>query len=119
MSTICTSLLALTAFSVAIAQPAGIPRPEYPQPQFRRELWMNLNGNWEFEIDRANVGLRENWANGKRLGRSILVPYSPESKMSGIEDTSMYSIVWYKRSITLPASFSGKRVLLNFGAVDY
>ena len=42
-----------------------IPRPEYPQPQFKREQWMSLNGEWEFEFDDPN-GLEENWACGAR-----------------------------------------------------
>jgi succinyl-diaminopimelate desuccinylase len=29
----------------------NIPRPEYPNPQFERKNWVNLNGEWEFEID--------------------------------------------------------------------
>ena len=50
---------------------AGIPRPEFPQPQFEREQWMNLNGPWEFEFDDANAGLDQDWAAGaKRFSRS-------------------------------------------------
>ena len=98
----------------------GIPRPEYPQPQFQREQWMNLNGRWEFAFDDANRGLEENWAAGTRkFDRSITVPFCFESVKSGIGDTSFHPWVWYRRAITLPESWKGRRVLLNFGAVDY
>src|SRR4051794_19774446 len=36
---------------------AAAPRPEFPEPQFQRELWQNLNGSWEFDFDDANAGL--------------------------------------------------------------
>lgn len=34
-----------------------IYRTEHPKPQFERENWINLNGQWQFEIDRANSGV--------------------------------------------------------------
>ena len=99
---------------------AAIPRPEYPQPQFQRENWMNLNGSWEFEFDDSNVGITENWASGARkFGRSINVPFCFESKLSGIAETGFHPWAWYRRTVTTPADWKGKRTLLNFGAVDY
>ncbi len=97
-----------------------IPRPEFPQPQFQREHWLSLNGRWEFEFDDANAGLDENWAaTAKKFNRSIQVPYCFESKLSGIGDTSFHPWIWYRRGFTVPADWKGKRVLLNFGALDY
>ena len=97
-----------------------IPRPEYPQPQFQREEWLNLNGRWEFEFDDANAGLREDWAAGaKKFSRAITVPFSFESPKSGIGDTSFHPYVWYRRTFNVPAAWKGKTVLLHFGAVDY
>jgi len=99
---------------------AETPRPEYPQPQFQRDLWLSLNGPWEFEFDDANVGIRENWAAAERkFSRTITVPFAFETKLSGIGDTSFHPYVWYRRSLSLPPEWKGKRVLLNFGAVDY
>ncbi|HOL72795.1 MAG TPA: glycoside hydrolase family 2 TIM barrel-domain containing protein [Bryobacteraceae bacterium] len=104
---------------IALAAPS-IPRAEYPRPQFQREQWLNLNGQWEFEFDDANVGLDENWASGsKKFSRTIVVPYSFESALSGIHDTSFHPWVWYRRSFTVPAAWKGKRILLHFGAVNY
>jgi beta-galactosidase/beta-glucuronidase len=97
-----------------------IPRPEHPNPQFQREPWLTLNGKWEFEFDDADAGLVEDWAAGaKKFSRSINVPYAFETKLSGIGDTSFHPVVWYRRSLTVPPAWKGKRVLLRFGAVDY
>ncbi len=97
-----------------------VPRPEYPQPQFQREQWLSLNGKWEFEFDDTNLGLDENWPSGARkFSRAIVVPYCFESKLSGIGDTAFHPWIWYRRAFTVPAGWKGKRVLLNFGAVDY
>ncbi|WP_158299261.1 hypothetical protein [Paenibacillus antri] len=38
-----------------------IPRAEYPRPQFARDAWVNLNGEWDFAFDDANVGDKEGW----------------------------------------------------------
>ncbi len=102
-----------------IAQPR-VPRPDVPDPQFQRPAWVNLNGPWQFEFDDGNVGLDQGWASGSRpLSRTILVPFCFESRASGIRDTSFHPWTWYRRSFTLPADWKGRRVLLNFGAVNY
>src|SRR5690349_11139641 len=99
---------------------AAPPRPEYPEPQFEREQWQNLNGAWEFEFDDANAGLGADWAAGNRkFSRSITVPFCFESKASGIGDTSFHPWVWYRRELIIPDEWKGKQVLLHFGAVDY
>jgi beta-galactosidase/beta-glucuronidase len=99
---------------------AAIPRPEYPQPQFQRDHWLSLNGAWEFEFDDANAGLDADWASGSRkFSRNITVPYCFESRLSGIGDTAFHPWIWYRRSVTLPADWKGRRVLLHFGAVNY
>ena len=113
------TLFLLAVFSLAAAaQP--IPRPEFPQPQFQREHWLNLNGPWEFEFDDGNRGLAEDWAGAnKSFSRHITVPFCFESARSGIGDTAFHPWVWYRRAITIPEDWKGRRVLLHFGAVDY
>ena len=96
-----------------------IPRSEYPRPQFVRDGWMNLNGTWQFEIDHGNSGRKRGLLEKKTLEREILVPFCPESKLSGVGYTDFMAAVWYKRSFTLPVEAAGKRVILHFGAVDY
>jgi len=96
------------------------PRAEYPQPQFEREMWQTLNGRWEFEFDDQDAGLAEGWASGARkFTRSIVVPFAMETKLSGIADASFHPVVWYRRTVSVPEAWRGKRVLLHFGAVDY
>ncbi len=96
----------------------NIPRPEYPRPQFVREQWMNLNGTWQFEIDNSRSGeARGLYKEGVALQGSITVPFCPESKLSGVQNTDFMLGVWYKRVVNLP-SVKGK-TRLHFGAVDY
>ncbi|HEY7785501.1 MAG TPA: hypothetical protein VIB00_12280, partial [Pyrinomonadaceae bacterium] len=52
-----------------------IPRPEYPRPQFVRDDWYNLNGEWEFAFDDKNEGIAENWFDGRTLPMRIVVPF--------------------------------------------
>lgn len=84
----------------------------------RREDWLNLNGQWQFEIDNGDSGHARGLVNSELSG-SINVPFCPESKLSGVEYRDFMSAVWYRRTFTLPESWRGKRVLLHFGAVDY
>ena len=96
----------------------SIPRPEHPKPQFFRDTWRNLNGTWQFEIDNSLSGEARNlMAVGTQLSGEIMVPFCPESKLSGVGKTDFMYGVWYKRKVDIDA-ISG-RVLLHFGAVDY
>lgn len=94
-------------------------RMEYPRPQLRRKDWLCLNGSWEFEIDTAEVGTWQAFWNRDHLDGTILVPYCPESELSGVGHKEFMNCVWYRREFELPESFAGKRVILHFGAVDY
>ena len=110
----------LLAAALSLALRAALPRPEFPEPQFQRELWQNLNGTWDFDFDDANAGLNEDWASANRkFSRNITVPFCFESKSSGIGDTTFHPWVWYRRSLTIPDAWKGRHVLLHFGAVDY
>ena len=98
----------------------NIPRSEYPKPQFERENWLNLNGVWQFEIDNGRSGIDRGLAEADaKLSDQILVPFCPESKLSGIENTDFMYGVWYKRTVTLTEQQCAQRVVLHFGAVDY
>ena len=74
-------------------------RPEYPRPQFVREDWMNLNGEWDFEIDYSCTGQEIEFFNRDTLDSKIIVPFCPESKLSGICNTDFMPCVWYRRNI--------------------
>lgn len=95
-------------------------RTEYPRPQHVRPNWINLNGQWEFQFDDENEGLALKWSQGQvPFSRTIQVPFSFQSKLSGIADSEFHDIVWYRKELEIPDSFLKKRVLLHFGAVDY
>jgi len=95
-----------------------IPRGEYPRPQFVRDAWLCLNGEWGFEIDAADSGL-ERGLLARDLSGTILVPFCPESSLSGIGCDDFMNVVWYRREVDVPAEWAGRKVLLHFGAVDY
>ncbi|QHT62306.1 glycoside hydrolase family 2 [Paenibacillus lycopersici] len=95
-------------------------RAEHPRPQFMRNDWVNLNGEWEFEFDDAQTGDAAGWHLGQQpLSQRIQVPFAYQSKLSGIGDTDFHDTVWYRTALAIPANIEGKRVLLHFGAVDY
>ncbi|HHV60563.1 MAG TPA: beta-galactosidase [Clostridiaceae bacterium] len=96
-----------------------VPRPEYPRPQMVREEWMNLNGTWEFEIDHGDSGKERKLYEAQSLSGKIIVPFCPESKLSGVEYKDFMPAVWYRRTVTIPDSWYSQRVLIHFGAVDY
>ncbi len=96
-----------------------IPRPEHPNPQFERSRWQNLNGLWDFEFDFGTSGLDRKLYENPRLLSRILVPFCPESQLSGIGYTDFIPCCWYHRSFTTHAEDLNGAVYLHFGAVDY
>ena len=97
-----------------------VPRPEHPRPDRYRRRWHNLNGVWEFIFDSENKGLGQNWQKKHTLGKQrIVVPFAPESVLSGVCDRKFHALCWYARSFDLPEALRGRRLLVHFGAVDY
>ena len=94
-----------------------LPRPEYPRPQFARDRWMNLNGEWQFVRDPSVSGKERKLYEAASLPDRITVPFCMESVLSGIGDTDFCNCVWYRREIELDESWlsEGKRVILNAG----
>jgi beta-galactosidase/beta-glucuronidase len=95
-----------------------IPRPEYPRPQFTRQDWQCLNGVWQFEIDQADSGRERGLVRGELSGE-ILVPFAPESELSGVGASDFLEAVWYRRTAEVPRDWAGRRTLLHFQAVDH
>ncbi len=86
--------------------------PEYPRPQMVRDSYLNLNGEW-------NYAITDNDAKPAAFEGTILVPFSPESELSGVNRSLRPDQwLWYERTLTLPEGFNKGRVLLHFGAVD-
>jgi beta-galactosidase/beta-glucuronidase len=99
----------------------NIPRSEYPRPQFRRGNWINLNGEWEYETDRAASGRERGLPKAGSLPEKIIVPFCRESVLSGIGDKDFCECVWYRRTVNLPEEWlsAGRRVILHIGACDW
>lgn len=92
--------------------PSSPVLPEYPRPQLRRDSYLNLNGPWDYAITDTDV-------QPERFDGQILVPFSPETPLSGVRRTlTPDRFLWYRRRVTLPAGFVRERTLLHFGAVD-
>ena len=89
-----------------------VPWQEYPRPQMKRNSYLCLNGRWTLSLEREGKT--------ERVG-DILVPFPPESRLSGIERRfGRDDTLIYERTVVLPDGFwnGGKRLTLHFGAVD-
>lgn len=101
-----------------------LPKNEHPTPQFMRNDWVNLNGAWTYTInmrppyfsDKSSYNQEEK---STGFDKSIVVPFSPESELSTVAYKDMIFTIFYHRSLEIPASFAGKKILLHFGAVFY
>jgi beta-galactosidase/beta-glucuronidase len=88
----------------------------HPHPQMQRPQWRSLDGEWEFAYD-DDVACSD--PRTVRFNRTIVVPYPPESKASGIGDTGFHPALWYRRRFQLTREERAACLLLHFGAVDY
>ena len=95
----------------------NIPRPEHPNPQFERANWLNLNGEWEFEIDKSVSGEARRLFEKEHLEGKIILPFCPESSLSGVCEKDFLNAVWYKKTISIKDKNS--RIILHIGACDY
>ena len=113
-------LLTFAVMLVVVATAFAVqPRAEYPRPQFERSEWVNLNGEWTYEFDLANTGFERRIFESKGFADKIIVPFCPESKLSGVEHKDIITGIWYHRTIQAPATWSEKKIMLHFGAVYY
>jgi len=92
----------------------------YPRPQFKRQNWINLNGQWQFAFDKDDCGIEDKWYQLDHLpnAQSIEVPFCVQSELSGIEEKTHCNVSWYKINFQVEYS-SDQRIILHFGAVDY
>lgn len=98
---------------------SNTPRPEYPKPDFQRNDWLNLNGEWEFAFDDTGRGFQLGWRDGRELPQRITVPFPYQCELSGINDKGVHEVVWYAKTFHCLPEWTGRDLLLHFGAVDY
>ncbi|WP_069661345.1 glycoside hydrolase family 2 protein [Arcticibacter eurypsychrophilus] len=126
-------LISLTSAKIALAQSAKLPTKwtkaamesvlplsEYPRPQLVRKDWMCLNGKWDY-IGGKQMASALNPVkpiNFDDKTDKILVPYCPESILSGIGRNQEINM-WYHRNVEIPSSWKGKQVIIHFDAVDH
>ena len=97
-----------------------IPRPEHPNPQWKRESFVNLNGEWMFEIDKSASGFDRNLHKAKTLPLKITVPFCPESALSGVGEKDFMLQVWYKKILSFTEDeLKGRKIILHIGAADF
>ncbi len=112
-------IISLTILFTVVVFAQQIPRSEYPRPQFERKAWINLNGIWTYTFDFGNSGHNRRFQESKGFDGKIIVPFCPESKLSGVEYKDFITNMWYQRAISVPIDWNGKKIILHFGAVDY
>jgi beta-galactosidase/beta-glucuronidase len=78
------------------------PAEVHPRPQMRRRIWRTLSGEWDFAFDQDDQGVSGRWFNRTDVfNRTIIVPYPPESIMSGIHEPGFHPIVWYRHEFEI------------------
>lgn len=111
----------LTTPWTAAAAREAVPLPDYPRPQMTRHDWLDLNGRWDYLSGRnaADPGKAPPAPpDFPTHPRQIRVPFPPESYLSGVMEHPPIDM-WYRRRFRVPAAWSGRQVLLHFGAVSH
>lgn len=93
---------------------------DYPRPQFVRTDWENLNGTWDFGFDDENAGEKEKWYQEFKGDKKINVPFTYETKLSGIQDETRHDFIWYHRTINVDGvKLENNRYILHFEGSDF
>ena len=90
----------------------------YPRPQFIRDNWLSLNGKWNFVFDDENIGEEKQFFNKFPESREILVPFTYETKMSGINDETVHKSIWYSNEIDINNE-KDENIIMHFEGSDF
>ena len=97
-----------------------IPRNEHPNPNFKRNDYIILNGQWDFELDLGNSGKERNLFDiDAQFSKKINVPFCPESELSGVGYKDFMAAVWYKKTVEITDEQLNGKAFIVFGAVDF
>ncbi len=91
---------------------------DYPRPQLVRDNFELLNGSWGFAFDDECEGEQKDWQNGFESDLVIQVPFTYETAMSGIGDSTRHDHVWYQRDIEVEKK-DAKKYILHLEGSDY
>ena len=99
-------------------------RNAYPRPQFQRDEWVCLNGEWTYTLSRKSFCYRNEDINPRRVNstgfdKKINVPFAPETELSGAMENELINGIYYHRKLEIPSAWENKKILLHFGAVFY
>ena len=88
------------------------PLNDYPRPQFYRDSYKSLNGFWDYKISKSPEIPED-------FDGQILVPYSPETYLSGVDHILQPDeYLFYRLKFSLYDFQVKDKVFLHFLAVD-
>ena len=89
------------------------PLSEHPNPQFRRDSYACLNGEWDFSL------LPNSKEKIEQYQTKILVPFAVETALSGVGIQDVKGkFLHYRKVFDLPQGIDKEHVCLHFEAVD-
>lgn len=102
---------------------------EHPDPQFARTTFSTLNGVWNCAFEKGTHAPTDDLAAvvsnatppaDDSFDRQIVVPFSPESILSGVHrQLQPDELLWYRRELPAGHAEANIRCILHFQAVDY
>ena len=87
-----------------------LPNIQYPNPYLRVNDFVMLSGAWDFSFSKEKEI-------PSKFENKIIVPFTYETKLSGINNQKPHSSMWYHRKFNIKQHHG--RIILHFGAVDY
>lgn len=93
---------------------------DYPRPQHVRDNWENLNGIWDFSFDDDNCGEALKWYHTFPKDKKINVPFTYETKLSGVSEEEGHDNIWYRKTVTVSEeNWKDNKLLLHFEGSDF